>query len=170
MIRFSLRCSAGHDFEGWFRNSVDFEKQVASGHLSCPGCGTADVHKALMAPNVSTSRAREASVAESTIPPETKTDGAESGKAVPSKDAGQSLSLPEGAHKELVSMLRKVRDAVIRNTDDVGGNFAEEARKMHYGEAEKRGIRGQTEPGEVAELAEEGIRVLPLPVLPEDKN
>lgn len=183
MIHFSLLCDSGHAFEGWFRNTGDFDTQAEAGHLACPVCGGTAVRKALMAPNVSTSR-KKAAVAESgsqapadeknedlSVEPETADSAqtavvAQSAKA----DALATLAIADPRQSEIVEVLRKLRDTVIRNTDDVGKGFAEEARKMHYGEAEKRGIRGETSPQEVRELSEDGIDVMPLPALPEDKN
>ena len=79
-------------------------------------------------------------------------------------------AIPAEVREEVVRHLREVRKQVLANAEDVGENFGSEARKIHYGESEQRGIYGQTSPEEAVELIEEGINVVPLPVLPEDKN
>ena len=142
MIRYSLSCEAGHAFEGWFADSLGFEAQKADGSLSCPSCGSTMVDKALMAPAVSTSRQKE------TI--------------------RLAANVPE--HQEAVAALRKIRKHLTDNAEYVGPKFAEEARRIHYNETEKRGIYGEASPDEAKALAEEGIEFHSLPVLPEDHN
>jgi hypothetical protein len=145
MIHFSLACSAGHNFEGWFASSEAFEAQKAKHVLLCPVCGDADVDKALMAPAVATSRKKDAvRVAAHTTGP--------------------------ADEPEVTSMLRKLRKHLTDNADYVGNRFAEEARRIHYDEVEKRGIYGEATSEEVRSLSEEGIEFHPLPVLPEDHN
>ena len=142
MIRFSLHCGEGHAFEGWFGSSEQFESQRASGRIACPACGDAQVEKALRAPAVSTARAKEGMPVAANIPAEADT----------------------------TAMLRKLRHHLTENADYVGDRFAEEARRIHYDEVEKRGIYGEATKDEVRGLAEEGIGFHPLPVLPEDHN
>ena len=142
MISFSLRCAEGHAFEGWFGSSDEFESQRASGRIACPVCGDTDVEKALMAPAVSTARAEE----------------------------GLPVAANVAAEPEMTGMLRKLRRDLTENADYVGPRFAEEARRIHYDEVEKRGIYGEATKDEVRSLAEEGIGFHPLPVLPEDHN
>ena len=145
MIHFSLACSAGHKFEGWFASSESFEEQKGRHVLLCPVCGDADVDKALMAPAVTTSRKKDAvRVAAHTTGP--------------------------AVEPEMVSMLRKLRKHLTDNADYVGNRFAEEARRIHYDEVEKRGIYGEATSEEVRSLAEEGIEFHALPVLPEEHN
>jgi hypothetical protein len=152
MIRYRLICREGHEFEAWFAGSTAYEEQRADGRVTCPQCGSADVAKALMAPSVSTSRSRAGrDVAKDTE------------KKVPV--AGQR-SLPP----EAMALLREFREKVTAEAEYVGPQFAEEARKIHYGEREETGIYGEAAPDEVESLNEEGIEVLPLPVLPEDRN
>ncbi len=144
MIRFSLSCSEGHAFEGWFANSDAFEAQKGARSISCPRCGDLDVDKALMAPAVATARKKEAvAVAAHTGTP---------------------------AEPDMVAMLRKLRNHLTENADYVGGRFAEEARRIHYDEVDKRGIYGEATSEEVRSMADEGIEFHPLPVLPEDHN
>jgi hypothetical protein len=144
MIKYDLICTGGHDFDGWYRDAAAFDKAVAATAVSCPVCGTTDVVKALMAPNVSTSRKREATAL--------------------------SVAAPDPRQTALVDMLRKVRQHVEQNAEDVGVKFAEEARKIHYQEVEPRGIYGQASPDEARALIEEGIEFHPLPTLPEEAN
>ncbi|RYC04488.1 DUF1178 family protein [Ciceribacter ferrooxidans] len=142
MIRYSLQCDNAHEFEGWFSESADYERQQALGLVTCPACGSATVSKLLMAPSVSTARKKEAAHALAAT--------------VEQQEALQKL-------KEAVAAIRA-------NSEDVGERFPEEARKIHYGEADARGIMGQASPADVRALVEEGIEVAPIPVLPDDVN
>ncbi|WP_337269257.1 DUF1178 family protein [Oryzifoliimicrobium ureilyticus] len=142
MIRYSLRCENAHEFEGWFSESADFDRQVASGFLTCPTCNSATVTKVLMAPSVSTAR---------------------------KKDEVQTLAMDK-ARREAITKLKEAVAAVRANSEDVGEKFPEEARKIHYGEADARGIIGQASLDEARSLIEEGIEIAPLPVLPDDVN
>ncbi|MFP1631195.1 DUF1178 family protein [Zhengella sp. ZM62] len=141
MIRFSLTCDHGHAFDGWFRSNDDFDSQNGRGLVSCPVCGSGAVSKALMAPAVSTARRKE------------------------------RMALAVSAEqKAALTKLRELAKAAIANSEDVGDRFVDEARKIHYGEVESRAIRGEANPADVAELLDEGVPVMPLPVLPDDKN
>lgn len=142
MIRYSLSCENAHTFEGWFSTSADFDGQVASGFLTCPVCNSASISKTLMAPSVSTAR---------------------------KKEEKQAVAM-DMARAEAEAKLKAAVAAIKANAEDVGDKFPEEARKIHYGEADARGIIGQASFGEVRDLLEEGIEVAPLPVLPEDTN
>ena len=142
MIKYSLSCDNGHAFEGWFSGHADFDHQVASGLLSCPFCNSLAVSKALMAPSVSTAR---------------------------KKDETRAVVMDQ-ARQEAIAKIREAVASIRANAEDVGGRFPEEARKIHYGESDARGIVGQASLVEVRELLEEGIGVAPLPVLPEDAN
>ena len=134
MIVFDLRCSKGHEFEAWFRDSATYEKQVEESSITCAVCGDGKVSKALMAPAVSSGR--------------------------PEKPSGPAQAA------EAMRLLRKVRNHVEKNFDHVGERFPEEARKMHYGEAEKRSIYGEASAGEAKALRDEGIEVGQIPWLP----
>ena len=136
MICFSLNCGQDHEFEGWFRDSATFEDQLANEQLCCPFCNDTKVRKAMMAPAVA--RGREVVVAD---------------------DSKAKLAA-------MAQMVRKLREHVEQNFDNVGPRFAEEARRIHYGETEARDIFGQASTTEAKELAEEGIAVRPLPDLP----
>ena len=136
-----LRCTHGHGFEGWFASNEAFETQLASGLVECPVCGDTAIVKLLSAPRLNLGNAKAP---------------AEAAPALPSQVSAQQLT-PEAR------WMRAVRE-VIAKTEDVGERFAEEARKMHYGEAEERGIRGQATPEQTEALLDEGIAVMPLPM------
>lgn len=136
MIKYALKCEDGHAFEGWFSNSADYDAQAEAGQLECPVCGTSHVTKALMAPAVATSRKTEAR------------------KESMARDAAVS-ALNEAA--------RRAKDYVEKNFDHVGKSFPEEARKIHYGEAEERPIYGEATPKEAKELKDEGVEIAPVP-------
>lgn len=189
MINYALACDNGHEFDGWFRNSADYDKQHGLGLVTCPICDSAKVQKRLMAPNVSTSRtqkkaqveqqvkraveqAQKTSGAAAQAKPDATTSAAAVPAETPTKAPQPSVDLQAGAGrtKELVEALREFRKQVVANTEYVGDKFADEARKIHYGESEERGIYGETTPKDAKELMEEGIDLMPLPVLPEDRN
>ncbi len=174
MILFDLLCSHGHRFEAWFRDGDGFERQVAAGEITCAVCGDADVRKALMAPNVRTSRESEAAAMEaprkeeaeppSSAPPATiPADGTGDDRVAVS--AGVPLPQPEKL-AEAMRVLRQVQTHIEKNFDHVGRKFADEARKMHYGEAEKRSIYGEATKDEAEELLDEGIDINQVPWLP----
>ncbi|OYR12186.1 DUF1178 family protein [Brucella grignonensis] len=141
MIRFSLHCDHGHEFEGWFRDNADFDRQAERKLVSCPSCGSLQVQKSLMAPAVSTSRSKE-----------------------------QVAVAMSEAQKQVLDEMRELSRKVRENADYVGDQFAEEARKIHFGETEARGIYGEASREGVHSLIEDGVDVMPLPVFPEDKN
>lgn len=164
MIVFDLRCPENHVFEGWFRDSAAFESQVAAGDLNCPVCGSHDIVKALMAPNIprksNAKRERQAVVA---------LDDEVASETMASTPA---LSPGEGPSPELfaaaMKALRALHKDIEKNCDYVGENFAEEARKIHYGETDPRGIYGEATPEEARELREEGVEVMSLPRPPQE--
>ena len=142
MIHYQLRCARDHGFDGWFRDSAAFEAQAERGLVACPECGETKVNRALMAPKVA--RQRE------TVD--------QSGQAQPEKQA----VLPDATR----AALQRRRAEVEKRCDYVGGDFAEEARRMHRGESERAGIYGETTPDQAEALAEEGIAVARIPWLP----
>ena len=153
MIHYQLRCDQDHEFDGWFINSAGFEKQAKRGLIECPQCGGTKVERALMAPAVST---REIARLPDTAP-------------VPVQQVlPPPPTLPSGAPMpaRMIAMLQRMREVVEKNCDYVGPAFADEARKMHSGEVEERGIYGETTPDEAEALAEEGIIVHNLPWVP----
>lgn len=141
MIRFSLSCDNGHDFDGWFRNGDDFDGQKARGLVSCPVCRSVKVEKALMAPAVSTGRRQEK----------------------------VALAMGEEQRKAL-ARLKAMAEEAKKSADYVGDKFAEEARKIHFGEVEPRGIYGEASMEEARGLVEDGVDFVPLPTFPDDTN
>ncbi len=164
-----LQCGQHHVFEGWFGSEDDFQSQLTRGMVSCPMCGDAQVTKKLSAPrlNLNTSRGEpEASAPAPTQAqePVTGTQATNTSAALP---APALPSLQDVANLEPAQLqaawLQMVRH-VVANTEDVGKSFPEEARKMHYGEAESRNIRGHATAEETEALIDEGIAVMPLPL------
>lgn len=137
----NLRCHQDHAFEGWFASETDFQDQVERGVVECPLCGSPQVHRLPSAPRLNLSGARAPAVDTS---------------------AQASDSAPDTANMQ-AQWLHMVGQ-VMRNTEDVGERFPEEARRIHYGESPNRGIRGQASPAQRAELADEGIEVVALPL------
>ncbi len=151
MIVYKLCCKKDHEFEAWFRDSGAAEEQIEAGRVVCPNCGTTSVTKALMAPRLNKSRA---------APAVTQPTG---GKPT----GGQLTNDPQIAERqELVEALRELRRHVESNCDYVGDKFAEEARKIHYGEIERRDIYGEASQEEAKTLREEGVEVFGIPWLP----
>jgi hypothetical protein len=155
MIRYSLQCERGHSFESWFQSSSAYDSQVRRKLVSCPACGSAKVEKAIMAPRIVSQRGRDP-VADAVAPAEA---------AAP---AGTPLLMAQ--ERELRAKLRELRDHIVKNADNVGERFPNEARKMHYGDIEHRPIYGEASPDEARALIDEGVEVSPLPVLPDDRN
>ena len=168
-----LQCTQAHQFEGWFASEDDFQNQLSRGLVECPMCGQIDVSKRLSAPRLNllsskTSRTEGLSMAQPKAQAN-PSEGAEPGHA-PSDSQSSDVALAQDAHtlsvqQQLQANWLKMVKEVIANTDDVGTQFADEARKMHYGETHERNIRGQVSPEESLELIEEGIPVMPL-ILP----
>ncbi len=155
MILYDLRCANEHRFEAWFRDSATFDSQAAQGDVTCPFCGTHEVSKALMAPNVATSRQAEGGREQ----PAPVTDAV----TAAGEEHRQVAMTPAQLPPEAFQLIRKLREVVEQNCDYVGPKFAEEARKIHYGETETRNIYGEATPDEAAELQEEGIAFSTLP-------
>lgn len=141
MIRFSLHCDRAHQFEAWFRSNEDYENQCKEEIIRCPVCNSPAIKKTLMAPTVATAHRRE-----------------------------QTASATEQARAEFMKQLRHLAKTVRANAENVGSRFAEEARKIHFGEISPRAIYGKADAREVASLVQDGIDILPLPTLPEDQN
>lgn len=130
MIKYRLLCDDDHEFEGWFRNSADYDRQAERGLIECPVCGAGEVRKAVMAPAIARGR------------------------------GGDRLS---EIRRDIARAAERARDYVQENFDYVGEKFPEEARKIHYGEAEERGIYGEASGKDVRELITEGVEVAPMP-------
>lgn len=139
MIRFSLHCDKDHEFEGWFSSSKDFDGQSERGLVECPICGSRQVGKSLMAPAVAIS-----------------------------KDAPARPLAMDPEKREMMRKLRDMVQVVKQNSEDVGDRFADEARKIHHGEAEARGIIGKASTDDAKSLIEDGIEIAPLPEFPDD--
>ncbi len=140
MIKYRLHCVKGHEFEAWFSSSAAYDAQAQGQQVCCPECDGREVVKAVMAPNVALRGAAESA--------------GDAQRKVPT----------------VVHLLREFRRAVLATAEDVGGRFPEEARKIHYGETEARGIAGTASGEEARALIEEGIEILVLPPLPEEAN
>jgi hypothetical protein len=164
MIRYALACSKGHTFESWFQNSAAYDKQAKRGLVECPACGDTKVEKALMAPTLSGTKKR----ARPSMPASMPAPSPEAAPAAAETPTPVAMVSPE--EREFRAKLKELRDHLTKNADNVGRKFPDEARKMHYGEAEHRSIYGEASPQEAKELSEEGIEFHPLPVLPEERN
>ncbi|MBI1401719.1 MAG: DUF1178 family protein [Porphyrobacter sp.] len=153
MIVYDLSCSAGHRFEGWFGSSADFDDQRARGLLACPHCGSAEVGKAPMAPAVPA----KGNARQEVLPPQ-------------GSQAVSNTPMPAEVRNALAALARAQAEA-LKNSTWVGEKFAEETRKMHYGEREEAPIHGQASLAEAKALIEEGVPVapLPFPVAPPEK-
>ena len=159
MIHYNLRCAKGHAFESWFQSSSAYETQEKRKLVSCPVCGSTKVERAIMAPQVVSKKGREQAVSEP-LPAPTTTEVA----------APAPTPLLMAQEQELRAKLKELRDHIVKNADNVGERFPNEARKMHYGDIEHRPIYGEASPDEARALIDEGVEVSPLPVLPDDRN
>jgi len=153
MIHYQLRCGEDHEFDGWFNDSAGFEKQAKRGLIECPTCGGTKVERALMAPAVTKKKNSLAPPPQPPVPTQ---------QVLPPEPKPSGPPMPA----QLVALLQRMRAEVEKNCDYVGPSFAEEARKIHYGEVEAHGIYGETTPDEAEALAEEGIEVQSLPWVP----
>ena len=142
MIKYALKCSNNHQFEAWFRNSAAFDAQLADGQLACPHCADSNVTKSLMAPNISSK--------------------SESGDERPSTN----VTVPN----VIQSMWREFARSIKKEADDVGSDFPDEARKIHFNEVPPRKIWGKATISEAEDLMDDGIAIIPLPDFPEDAN
>ncbi len=170
MIRYTLNCAKGHDFESWFQNSTAFDKQKKRGLVTCPVCGSAKVEKAIMAPRLA--RADTAEIEPPQPPsPTLPAPPHAAGGAMPSVAPGKApVAMMSPQERELRQKLKELRDHVTKHANYVGARFPEEARKMHYGEIEHRSIYGEASPDDAKALHEEGIEFHPLPILPDEFN
>lgn len=163
MIRYALRCERDHTFESWFQDSSAYDQQVKRKLVSCPVCNSVKIEKAIMAPRIVSKKGRERSDQVAIPAP-----------AAPAPETRATASGPTPLvmtqERELRAKLKELRDHIVKNADNVGEHFPDEARKMHYGEIEHRPIYGEASPEEARSLVEEGVEVSPLPVLPEDRN
>jgi hypothetical protein len=142
MIKYALRCDRTHEFEGWFGSSADYDDQAARGLVECPVCGSTGVSKQIMAPAVAGTKAQRS--AEPAVDPKMR--------------------------EMMMTAMGEVRRHVEENFDYVGDAFAKEARAIHEGKSEERGIYGEASPSEVKALVEDGVKVAPLPPGPPKKT
>ncbi len=154
MIRYSLVCENGHEFDSWFPDSGAYDEQARRGLVECPVCHSPQVRKSIMAPRL----ARGGSV--------------ESEPAAASTDELQASPpvVMDARLAALRAVIREMRATIDSQTTDVGSAFPDEARKMHNGEIENRPIRGEASPREARDLIEDGVPILPIPMLPDDRN
>ena len=158
MIRYNLRCEKGHSFESWFQSSTAYESQEKRKLVSCPACGSVKVERAIMAPQIVSKKGRDAA-----MPAPSEASAAEATAQTPTP-------LLMAQEIELRAKIKELRDHIVKNADNVGERFPNEARKMHYGDIEHRPIYGEASPEEARSLIDEGVEVSPLPVLPDDRN
>ena len=160
MIRYSLQCERGHAFESWFQSSSAYESQEKRKLVNCPICGSAKVERAIMAPQIVSQTRHD------------RAEPAPAPAAAPATEVTAPTSTPllMAQERELRAKIKELRDHIVKNADNVGERFPNEARKMHYGDIEHRPIYGEASPDEARALIEEGVEVSPLPVLPDDRN
>ncbi|TVR05883.1 MAG: DUF1178 family protein [Salinarimonadaceae bacterium] len=155
MIRYALACDQAHEFESWFPSADSFDEQAARGFVACPVCGSTTVEKRLMTPSIS----RKDRAPQQAAP-----------GAAPAAETPAPVALLSERERAMRAMLREIREHVVRNSEDVGDRFVEEARKIHYGEADERSIYGQATLDDARDLMEEGVAVQPLPNFGDDRN
>jgi hypothetical protein len=174
MIHYALVCDQHHEFESWFANSAAYDNQVKRGLVTCPSCGSAKVEKAVMTPRLARSHTRprqegpeeaHQSLRKKEMPPQQLAEAAP--EAMP-RPAPVAMMTPQ--EQEFRQKLRELRDHLVKNAENVGSRFPEEARKMHYGESERRSIYGVASAQDAQALDEEGIAFSALPVLPDERN
>jgi hypothetical protein len=167
MIRYNLRCERGHAFESWFQSSAAYESQEKRKLVNCPACGSAKVERAIMAPQIISKKGRDN---RENARDSSKENSMPAAAATTDIAAAGSTPLMMAQERELRAKLKELRDHIVKNADNVGERFPNEARKMHYGDIEHRPIYGEASPEEARSLIEEGVEVSPLPVLPGDRN
>ena len=143
MIRYNLICDNEHNFESWFRDSTSCEDQIKSRNVFCPECNSNVVTKALMSPRIQ----KKGNI-----------------------NNQKNTVLSNGRTNNLNDAIRKIREEIKKNSEYVGKEFPEEARKIHYKESEERSIYGEATAKDIKELHEEGIDIIHIPNLPDDKN
>lgn len=168
MIRYTLSCDAGHQFESWFRDSAAYDQQQDTGFAICPTCGSSRVGKTIMAPAIRNARETRRSV-EAEVPVGTNVPSAGAADAG-SAEAIINVALLDERRTEVRSLLKQLRGKILAESQDVGRLFPEQARRMHDGTIPLRQIRGQATPDEARDLLEDGVLILPLPTAPEDLN
>ena len=154
MLVLNLACALDHRFEGWFGSADDFESQLSRGLIACPSCGITSIERRPNAPRLNVAHPRgEPAVASASTTSASST-------------APTEPALTADMKQQMQQALREIVQDVIARTEDVGDRFADEARRIHYGDAEQRGIRGRASASDAAALADEGIGVMALPPEP----
>ena len=173
MIKYQLICDQNHEFEGWFQASAAFDAQAESGSLRCPLCDSDQVKRALMTPNLASPKRRKAIEPPLAEPAPNSANPPLTNPMLANPTPAQQSALPTKSEQvqafgAALAELRQLQQKITKDCRDVGDNFAEEARKIHYGEAEAEGIYGRTTHEEREALEDEGIDVLDMPWLPPD--
>lgn len=173
MIKYQLICDQNHEFEGWFQASSAFDAQAESGLLRCPLCDSGQVKRALMTPNLASPKRRKAIEPALAEPAPNSANPPLTNPMLANPTPAQQSALPTKSEQvqafgAALAELRQLQQKITKDCRDVGDNFAEEARKIHYGEAEAEGIYGRTTHEEREALEDEGIDVLDMPWLPPD--
>lgn len=166
-----LQCQQQHAFEGWFGSEEDYQSQLMRGLVECPLCGDANITKMLSAPRINLGKTRDSDTIPSSSESQATNEMSRGKNDIAATPNKASKALPPQrppVSTEAVAVMQaawmEVAKHVMANTEDVGSSFASEARKIHYGEADERAIRGQATPDQTMELIEEGIDVMPLPI------
>jgi hypothetical protein len=160
MIVFTLRCHDGHEFETWFRDGATYERQARRGLVTCPECGSTEVEKAVMAPRLGRSTKSDPA------PREIEREAAPEAEAAPAAPPVAAGADRPPTPAEFRRALQVLRNFVETNCENVGKGFADEARRIHKGEAKARGIYGDATPSEAEKLAEDGIEIAAIPWVP----
>ena len=164
MIKYQLICNQDHEFEGWFQTSNSFEEQAAKGLLCCPICDSDQVRRALMTPNLLSPKHSSSGK----LTPTESSHKIENPTSPDNARASTKAQQMQGFGAALAT-IRQIQQKITKECRDVGDDFAEEARKIHYGEAEAEGIYGHATESEREALQDEGIEVLDMPWLPPDQ-
>ena len=167
-----LQCQQLHAFEGWFGSEEDYQSQLQRGLVECPLCGDANITKMLSAPRINLGKTRDSGTSPASPGGHTAKEVSSSKNdmvAVPTLVSTQASPhqrppVPTEMAAVMQAAWMEVAKHVMANTEDVGSSFASEARKIHYGEADERAIRGQATPDQTMELIEEGIDIMPLSI------
>jgi hypothetical protein len=171
MIKFTLLCDKEHAFEAWFASNDAYDVQVKRGLVECPDCGSRRVEKGLMAPNVlTTKRKTVVSPAGDTTTVAVPAQSVAMPAVAPQAVMAAAMMAMDPAKAEMMAKMLEFSRAVRSEADNVGKEFAEEARKIHFGETDARAIYGEATKDEVEGLLEDGVEIAPLMPLPEDRN
>ena len=161
MIKYSLVCDKEHEFESWFADSGAFDTQAKRGFVECPHCQSTKVSKAIMAPRIGRSDKRARAM---------DTPAQTGGASEPNAPGASQVALLDERQKAVRAMIHELHRKIVETSTDVGSRFPQEARKMHEGEIPYRSIYGQATVEEAKALVEDGVPVLPIPTLPEERN